>query len=381
MRNYFFLSSFVLCSCGQQLAENAVTDRLILNIDTVMVDAGDEILYMEGGASTLSPDGRFFYNFNRYDHSLEKISLEELRLVEKLPFEKEGPNGTGNVVYSILMLDENRIFMGAHSTAGLYQSDGTRTAQFDLYNDGFQGDVLTAYERFDANFLVPSQPGVIFVLVSHWKDKTFNLRKMDFRQKLITKYNIDPENKIPRYTFTVPSMSKEPIVSPGVYLSLGNGNLIMSSNLSNQVHLYDPLKDSLISKSNQHRLTANEKTGRFPEEYASLDDLMAAYQKVGEEVNFLPPMWDKDNERFYRFSHLMEFEREKTADAVLPQVSRFNLFLSVYDKHFNLLAEAPVPLSIKRVPRSFVSDGKIWIEENIDEELGFIRLKVDLKDG
>ena len=381
MRNYFFFLPLVLCSCGQLGTENAVTDHLILDIDTVMVDAGDEILYMEDGASTLSSDGKFFYNFNRYDHTLEKIDLAKLRLVEKLPFEKEGPNGTGNFVYSIHMLDENGIFMGASWTAGLFQPDGTRTAHYDLSNDGFQGDVLTAYERFDKTIMVPSQPGVIFVLVSNWKDKTFNLRKMDFKQKLITQYDIDPENKIPRYTFKVPSMSKDPITSPGVYLSVEQGKLIISSSLTNQIHLYDPLKDSLISKSNQHRLTANEKTGQFPEVYASLDDLMAAYQKVGEEVNFLPPMWDKDNERFYRFSHLMEFEREKTADAVLPEVSRFNLFLSVYDKHFNLLAEAPFPLSIKRVPRSFVSDGKIWIEENMDEELGFIRLKVDLKDG
>jgi len=52
---------------------------LVGAIDTVMVDAPGEILYLEDFVHALSPDKRYLYNFNKYDHTLEKVDLEELR--------------------------------------------------------------------------------------------------------------------------------------------------------------------------------------------------------------------------------------------------------------------------------------------------------------
>jgi hypothetical protein len=150
-----------------------------------------------------------------------------------------------------------------------------------------------------------------------------------------------------------------------VSLSVQNGRLIISSNLTNQIALYESEGDSLVFKRNDHQLVSNEKTEKYPVEYASISDLMVNYQKVGEEVNFMPPIWDKTNERYYR-------------DAMLPGISRLNLFIFIYDKNFDLLAESPVPLSLRSLLDSFVRDGIIWLEEGFDEELGFVRIKVDI---
>ena len=227
---------------------------------------------MQDGASTISPDGAFFYHFSNHNHALEKIDLEKLRVVDKQPFEKEGPNGTGDMVCSIHMLDENRIYINAHQSSGIFRLDGTRTEHFNLDYD-FEGDLITAYEGVDYHIMVPDQPGVVFALVFNSEDNTINLRKMDFKEKRITKYDIDPEGKIPRYSFTVPSIGKNPIGNPGVYLSVEGGNLLVTTNLSDEIARYDPVGDSLVFKRNHHQLVANEKVGKYSIEYASIRDL------------------------------------------------------------------------------------------------------------
>lgn len=84
----------VLLSCQR---EDAAGDRLDLaySVDTVMIDPGDELLYLRQRlfGTDISRDGKYLLNFNLDDHAIEKINLDELRLEEKLPFETEGPDG------------------------------------------------------------------------------------------------------------------------------------------------------------------------------------------------------------------------------------------------------------------------------------------------
>ncbi|GHB40385.1 hypothetical protein [Mongoliitalea lutea] len=54
------------------------------------------------------------------------------------------------------------------------------------------------------------------------------------------------------------------------------------------------------------------------------------------------------------------------------------LYLSVFDKDLQLLGESIVPISLARLSKAFVKDGKIWIYQNMEDELGFVRLKVSL---
>ncbi|SHM35255.1 protein of unknown function [Cyclobacterium lianum] len=364
-------------SCGNK-PETSTTVHLKIKLDTLMVDAGEEILYLDGHDFALAPDGKYLYNFNRYDHTLEKIDLEELRLLEKLPFEKEGPNGTVSPIYNLNMLDKNHVYLSDKWSLGKFNLNGTRTATYDLLNNGLEGEVLTEFEHLHSNIIVPGQPETVFVLVFNWKDKTYNLRKMDFGQNRITKFEFDKEGILPKFTFKVSALSKDPAVRPYVYLSSENGKLIISSNITNEIHIYDPIGDSLISKKNQFQLTADEKTANYRGEYASMDELMLDYQKVLEQVSFSPPVWDDKNEHFYRFSYRIEFAEEKEAGKVLPEAIDRNIHLSVYDKDFEILAEVPVPQLVKNPVRYFVREGDIWIFANIADELGFIRLELTI---
>ena len=380
MRNIVFLLLLLTASCGQH-SERAVTKNVTLAIDTVMLDPGEDFIYMQDGASTVSPDGDFLYHFNRQDHSLEKIDLEQLRLVSKVSFDKEGPDGTGDFVHSAHMVNDDKIYLNSNWTSGLFQLDGTRTASLNLYANDLQGGLLQGNERLLSHIVSPDQPEVFFALVSDGSDDTVSLWKLDFGRERVSRYDIDPERKFPAYAFHVPSVSKDPIIGPDVSLSVQNGRLIISSNLTNKIALYEPKGDSLIFKTNLHRVLSPEKMGNYNREYASVEELMLSYQKVAEEVNFLPPIWDKEKERYYRLSYLVEFEREKADHALLPEITRLNLSVSIFDENFDLLAEAPVPLSLTVVPQAFVRGGAIWLIQEIQEEPGFVRVNVEIDEG
>jgi len=351
-------------------------DDLVVTIDTVMVDAGGEILYLEDLAFALSPDKRYLYNFNRYGHTIEKIDLDELSLVDKLPFEKEGPNGTGDHVYYMNMLGENHVHIADLWTSGVFDLDGTKIASLNLYDEGFQGEIISEYEQWRNSVIIPGQPEILFALVSNWKDGSVNLRRIDVRQKLIRKYDFDQRGKFPQFSLRVPDLSKDPIVRPYLYLSVENGQLIISSDITSEIHQYDAVGDSLISKESSHQLTVSEKKGGFLGVYASMEELMVDYQKVLEEVSFSPPVWDSVNKRYYRFSNRVEFGKEKELGALLPNHIRTHVYLSIYDENFNLVAEAAVP-QVTNSQWYFARGGDIWIPQNIADEMAFIRVSLE----
>ena len=93
----FFIAVFSCASKEEK--KQTVSDQIKVSLDTVMIDAGEEFLYLQDQLyySALSNDKSYLINFSRQDFTTEKIGLEELRLLDKVNFEKEGPNGVLNV--------------------------------------------------------------------------------------------------------------------------------------------------------------------------------------------------------------------------------------------------------------------------------------------
>ncbi|WP_209329965.1 DUF4221 family protein [Lunatimonas salinarum] len=71
--------------------------NLSCTIDTVLIDSKGEILFLQRGlyVSDYSEYDGMLYNFNDLSHYVEQINLTDLTLEKMIPFEKEGPNGTG----------------------------------------------------------------------------------------------------------------------------------------------------------------------------------------------------------------------------------------------------------------------------------------------
>lgn len=135
----YFLLLGILFSCSkpsEKVAWGYLEDVEFL-VDTLMVDAGEEIIFLKYELLTadVGVDGKYLWNFNMDDHSLEKINLEQLFLEEKIPFEKEGPNGTGEGFGGFKVIDENQFAIESIRGTSLFTFD--REKQENIHYDAF----------------------------------------------------------------------------------------------------------------------------------------------------------------------------------------------------------------------------------------------------
>jgi hypothetical protein len=92
-------------------------------------------------------------------------------------------------------------------------------------------------------------------------------------------------------------------------------------------------------------------------------------RKLGEQVSFQVPVWDKLNKRYFRLS--TKWIHGNGPDGTAENVSS-KVFLSVLDSEFNLVSEA----ELEEVPniyyKYFAKDGKLWVCQNFSDELEFL---------
>lgn len=146
-----------------------------------------------------------------------------------------------------------------------------------------------------------------------------------------------------------------------------------------EMAIYEMAKDSLYVKNYNSQLTANQKTLTYQLEHETEESLDAELARFYQEIHFLPPFWDGKNQVFYRFSYL-----DLPSGSEIRSGVRSRIFLSVLDKDLNLIGEAHVPGLDKKTttsfsgqfPKHFAKDGKIWMYENINDELGFVVLTI-----
>ncbi len=98
MRLSFFLALAIsiLFSCGKDSNRSTTgsSTNLTITVDTVWVDPGGEIIFLQDKLflSDLSPDRKYLINFDRANLVAERINLDNLSLERKMHFEKDGPN-------------------------------------------------------------------------------------------------------------------------------------------------------------------------------------------------------------------------------------------------------------------------------------------------
>ena len=135
-----------------------------------MVDPGDEILYLRDNLwlSSLSPDSKYLFNFNRNDAILEKIDLDNLTLVKKIQFEKEGPNGIGQMISKFSVTSDENIMMWSYGLNKVFDQNAKLVKELNL--DKIAADVLKDYSAYPMEvFEDPNDPHRYFDFMSNGK--------------------------------------------------------------------------------------------------------------------------------------------------------------------------------------------------------------------
>jgi len=372
--NVCFIFLMIWIASCREKAESTV-DELTYSIDTVIIDAGEKVFDLSQmmRISDIDDGNGFLYSYNSYEHSIDKVDLDKLEWVGRLPFEKEGPNGTGSYMSQFRVLDGDKMFIAAGRTSGIYTVDGKVSNRFDWQASDIKRGRIGDSERIWNQVLLNKYDHLLFSIVIDDQAKTASLKKLDTRDKSIDQYAIDPSNNYKAYTLEIDKPESRTLLDPLFFLSTTPDALIVSHEFSNEIFFYDLKNDSLGTVRYPSGILP-EKVTPSKQKFEEFTDLQDAYHGYLEQARFGVPVWDELNRRYYRLSCYKEFSDERKEGQFLAEVLESNVVLSIFDSDFNLLQEALIPELNSESNKYFVKAGSLWVFENLDDELAFIRL-------
>ncbi|MEX2566883.1 MAG: DUF4221 family protein [Cyclobacteriaceae bacterium] len=372
MKKQFYLLLFPLIfSCGNESSEKAesgnILENLTFTVDTVMVDAGNDIFILSSGLGfkALNQDKSKLLFFENEPLNLVEVDLNNLKLVRKIPFQEEGPDGLGSNWVKFQLGPDGDLFIKGYKTQGIFNTRGELVESLNVVPEGIDpelaNNVHKVYENtvFDfENHLIYSQPSneglrkhVLFIIDPITKD---------FRMEPI------PEMKAVRDfggALVVDNMIDFFYVDNYMYIE--NRQLLLTAGAMSAIYRLDLMTNSLEFVDIQHKKFPNRmmfSVNNSPVEQAAFNE---DKKKVFEHLNYMEPRWDETREMFLRLGR-KTFLGEKREDP-----STFEVFLFAYDQDFNVLGETKID-GLKQVPGSyFWKDGKLWSYVNVEDELGF----------
>ncbi len=377
----FLLLIGLLVGCaGSEKGGKSDEVRIDFNLDTVIINPGQEILFLNSGLSLaqLNEDKKYLYNFNHTDFSIEKINLDELKFVDKITLSKEGPNGVGQFFMGFLLLDENSMLFRCYNQDNILDWHGNIKRKFDFKKVGNEGERIDDHEHLFMPTVLPEQPQVYFGLISNWQEKSTTMVVIDLEKDELKRIDLPLFEKTKAFEIEFNDGQTGFGIGTEKYINNAGGKLLVSAEVSSEVFVYDSFTGEMHHRTFESELTGNEKKGKYPNQVSDLKELVGVYKKIHEEIGFHAFHWDEKHERYYRFSSMAEFSdldvlRE---NQIVPSSSGAKVYLTVYDKDLNQIAESRIPMLTKKPAYHFVKDGKIWMYENMEDELGFVRLSI-----
>jgi hypothetical protein len=380
--SYIILSVTVLLACGSgdRLESIGGSTSLDYSLDTVMIDPGEEILFVSGRLyqSDLSPDHKYLYNFNQHDHTFEQIDLDENKLLRKYPFEKEGPNGIGEYIRSFFLLDNDHLVIYTFPNPAIFDLGGNKIQELNFQGIAKDANGIQEGEFFLVSMVHPGNKDQFLGYVRDFEEGSIELMRVDYDKGLTKRMPIPQFDNLKKFEMQYTDGKGYMMSGPQTFLVKEGGKVFLGSNLKNEFYEYLPESDSLLLRSFISQLTENEKKGTYQNEFDTQEAFVEAMRQVREEINFSPPFWDDLNRVFYRFSHKEIFKDVSTESFQFPNATNAEVFLTIFDENLEMLAESKISGITMPPQKHFAKDGKIWMFVNVEDELGFARISMDL---
>ncbi|WP_425636897.1 DUF4221 family protein [Algoriphagus yeomjeoni] len=354
-----FLLSICL-ACGKPTDQsNQEEFNFTYRIDTVMVDSGEEILFLQSDLShsTLSEDQKKLYNFSPKSE-LEIIDLDKLSLSKKIVTEIEGDLGTG-WPYAIQVDQKGNFIFYGFMEVRIFPTDLNSMMKYSLSEDALTG--------LKPHKLAPFNPKItngnlLYGIYETLEQVPQGLAVISLENRNVKKFELNLAEKIHPFTFSLfvqgrlSNKAYEPI-----HLELANNQLIISTAYFNEAIIFDLASETVYTKTFHSELTQDQ-TAIPPKTSAeTINEMETIRKETSKSVKFGPIYFDKNNEKFWRFSR--ELDRE-IGDSLI-----FRNVLTVFDKDLNQLAETEV--SVDPFSKKFFKDGKLYSYVNVEDELGF----------
>ncbi|PZX47014.1 DUF4221 family protein [Algoriphagus chordae] len=377
-RYLFLLMVTVLLSCSsdkQSTSEKATDFDFSYTIDTLMVDAGDEFLFlnMDLFFSDYSAKEGLFYNINPQSGRVEVIDMKSNSLKKLVQYEMEGPNGILEMAITGLKKTTNGdLFFMNYMMMNQLDSTDTKIASYRLSNEFLNGDTLAENVEIDGMGKIADDGSYFASLYGNYQTggTIQGVAKLTFADSTLQLIPLDFWGDMDKYSIKMDVGNGRAFSSPEFkFLTLDGPNFIVSTTAKNELWHYDAAMDSVFHKEYSSVFTQNEKVVNYPQTANSQKSFDQANKQKNDQVVFGPLVKDEKSGRFYRYSREQDDSENKYA-----------YVLSIFDQQLDQLHEEKLSEEIT-IPgyyftsRTFVHEGMLYSFLNIEDEMAFVRLK------
>lgn len=363
--------SISIISCNQNQENNNTESKISISIDSVMVNSKGEIIDTKYGLNFYGFDQekKFMYKFNTNNrHGLELIDMEKLELVEFIPFEVEGPNGTTSRVSSIQYVSDDEIIITNSQAILIFNLTGELQNKYPISRNEFDGDSIPNDFRMESSGLYIPEKEISFNLINEGFGYVRGFSKLNLYENSQQSYCIDELKKLDDYHISLTIDGRMMMIRTYLYKTFQDDKFILSHDMENELYYYDLKSDSVTHKTYESKLSGNKNEVFGKKETESREELGKIMSARNKSIRFKKIVFDKENNRYYRFSNFSTTPDQKE--------DNWNIILTIFDEDLNQIHEIDnIPLD--EVPETyFVKDGKIYIYKNMEDELGFIVLSL-----
>ncbi|TVP52955.1 MAG: DUF4221 domain-containing protein [Mongoliibacter sp.] len=285
--------------------------------------------------------------------------------------EKEGPDGVGEMVYDFNLLGNDLFFAG---------SRGRRFGIFNLYGEK-QKDI--DLNEFDALFDIPvsinnslvfdQSPVSIFGDLTLWNPDGSNESRLGVwkvEDQVLNTYDINNWFKISDFKSVITTPNYDmPAYAYWFHVDTWKSQVLVSANVRSSLVRYSNGEFEVVEID--HQKIPKKMNGKLSDRYNSREEFETDFNRLQQEINYSHPVWDVESEVFYRFAYKKKSDDKES----LPNAE---VFLIIMDRDFKILHEIQIPQLSKSPNFHFVKDGMIWMFENVEDEVSFIRLQVSI---
>lgn len=380
MKYNFLLGAciFFLFACsekdGGQADSSDLFDGFSFQIDTVLVDSGEELMLLEGnymGDFTLSPDRSRLYIFSAKNYILQEVDLDQLTLIGKKTFEKEGPDGVGDYLKSLHQLENGNLVFSNYSGTGVFSLDGKNLSRYMLKSSEIDGIDLKDDFPLNTNAKIYGDGNSLFAINAFEKD--YQLVEVNLSSQTGNQWSMPALNLTKNFQTIFVTGVPTRFFSLSPRIDWVNQQVIISSPATNEIYVYQAEQDSLRHVAFPHTLVALTKEGTYNQNANSIEEFQKIMTDISSQVEFGPIMWDANRKLYFRLSKV----EIPNLDDEAPK--RYENYIHAFDSDFELVGEAQLKgIDQKLTNEVFIKDGKLWSYVNVEDELGFAVITLKL---
>ncbi|TDK44070.1 DUF4221 family protein [Algoriphagus formosus] len=360
---------------SEQIAEGAIQtqtytenqlENLQITLDTLKVDVGEEIInataYFGYG---LGEDKETIFFADGMNTEVHAYNIPDLKLERRIVFEKDGPNRAPDFINFFQVLPKEEFMLANYAIQAVFNNQAEKILDIKARPEEYEGLDESLSSLYGFLHVSPDKKLAISRPLEYG-DASVSLVMMDLENKtgkMLPLPGLEITNKF-RASFSEGGGTTT--MGDNLVIQEVRDQLVIYSASTADIYVYDWNSKELKLIEYDHQLVPDQKSGDFPTEAGSREELMEIAQQIRNQVSFMGFLWDNSRQQYFRFAN------KQNGFLETGEPRKLDWYLFSYDENFNLLGETELKNLSNFFYQSFFYQGKIFSYFPVDEDPGFV---------